>query len=600
MAPTNLDTAGNLRAMVLQYINQNDVMIFSKTTCPFCKKVKDLFTSLKAPFQALELDKEGNGGQIQDLLKEMTGQGTVPNVFIRGKHLGGNDDTQKAHAEGRLSLLLNPTETSSSYEYDLVVLGGGSGGLAAAKEAASFGKNVAVCDFVKPTPKGTTWGLGGTCVNVGCIPKKLMHQSAVLGDSIRDAKKYGWNVTDSATHEWGELRDAVQNHIGSLNWGYKVALRDQDVTYVNGYAEFIDEHTVKTVNKRGKEKVLKSERFVLATGMRPRYPDIPGLKEYAVTSDDLFSLPYCPNKTLCIGASYVSLECAGFLRGMGLDVTVMVRSILLRGFDQEMADRAGEHMEQHGVNFIRKAVPKKVEKILEGTPGLFRVTYEPTDGGEEQVIECNTILVAVGRDACTKNIGLEKIGVMTNSKNGKVPVVNEQTNIPHVYAVGDIIEGNLELTPVAIQAGRLLARRLYGGKTEQCDYVNVPTTVFTPLEYGSCGLAEEDAIAQYGESNIEVYHSMYQPLEYTVADRDKESCYAKIICNKNDSERVVGLHILGPNAGEVMQGYAVAMKCGATKAHFDSTIGIHPTVSEVFTTLQTTKRSGVSIKAGGC
>ncbi|XP_022104980.1 thioredoxin reductase 1, cytoplasmic-like [Acanthaster planci] len=600
MPPTNMATAGSLQATVLQHINQNDVMIFSKTTCPFCDKVKALFTSLKIPFHALDLDQQDNGADIQKTLQDMTGQRTVPNVFIKGKHLGGCDDTMKANAEGRLAQLMNPDAATNTYDYDLIVIGGGSGGLAAAKEAASFGKKVAVCDFVKPSPKGTTWGLGGTCVNVGCIPKKLMHQAALLGEALKDAKKYGWEVSESAKHEWNLLVEGVQDHIGSLNWGYKVALRDQSVTYVNAFAEFVDEHTIKTVNRKNKVQMMQSERFLLATGMRPRYPDVPGLKEYAITSDDLFSLRYCPGKTLCIGASYVSLECAGFLNGMGLDVTVMVRSILLRGFDQDMAEKVGVSMEKHGIEFIRPAIPKKIEKVQDGEPGLYRVTYTPTLGGEEKVFECNTVLVAVGRDACTNNIGLDKVGVLINPKNGKIPVVSEQTNIPHIYAVGDIIEGNLELTPVAIQAGRLLARRLYGGRTEQCDYVNVATTVFTPLEYGSCGLSEEDAIEKYGGSNIEVYHTMYQPLEYTVAHRDSDGCYAKIICNTLDSEKVVGMHILGPNAGEVMQGYAVAIKCGATKAQFDATIGIHPTVSEVFTTLETTKRSGANVQATGC
>lgn len=177
---------------------------------------------------------------------------------------------------------------------------------------------------------------------------------------------------------------------------------------------------------------------------------------------------------------------------------------------------------------------------------------------------------------------------------------NEQTSVPNIYGIGDILDDKLELTPVAIQAGRLLAHRLYGDKNELCDYVNVATTVFTPLEYGCIGLSEEDAIAKFGEENVEVYHTNYQPLEYTVAKRDMSGCYAKLVCNKSDNERVVGFHVLGPNAGEVTQGYAVAIKLGATKKDFDRTIGIHPTVSEVFTTLATTKSSGADVAASGC
>ncbi|XP_071961661.1 thioredoxin reductase 1, cytoplasmic-like isoform X2 [Antedon mediterranea] len=526
----------------------------------------------------------------------MTGQRTVPNVFIGGKHVGGADDTFAAHTENRLMSMVSPP--TDKYDFDLVVIGGGSGGLAASKEAASFGKKVAVCDFVKPSPIGTSWGLGGTCVNVGCIPKKLMHQTAILGQSIKDARPYGWEFSEEVTHNWATLVAGVQDHIGSLNWGYRVALRDKSVKYQNAYAEFVDAHTVKCINRRGKETTLTSDKFIIATGMRPRYPNIPGAKEFSITSDDLFSLAHCPGKTLCVGASYVSLECAGFLAGVGLNVTVMVRSILLRGFDQDIAERIGTHMEKHSVRFIRKTVPTRIERIKEGSPPTLRVFYN--EGGSEKYIEVNTVLMAIGRDACTSGIGLEKVGVKLNEKNGQVFATNEQTNIPNVYAIGDILEGKPELTPVAINAGILLARRMFAGSNTQCDYVNVPTTVFTPLEYGCCGLAEEDAIKLYGENNIEVYHTKYMPLEYTVAKRDAADCYAKLICNKADQERVVGLHILGPNAGEVTQGYAVAMKCGATKQHFDSTIGIHPTVSELFTTLTVTKRSGEDVEAQGC
>uniref|UniRef100_A0A8C1BKJ7 thioredoxin-disulfide reductase (NADPH) n=1 Tax=Cyprinus carpio carpio TaxID=630221 RepID=A0A8C1BKJ7_CYPCA len=474
----------------------------------------------------------------------------------------------KAHKDGDLQKLLG--EGREVYEYDLIVIGGGSGGLACSKEAAALGKKVMVLDYVVPTPKGTTWGLGGTCVNVGCIPKKLMHQTALLGTAIEDARKFGWEFSDQVTHNWETMRTAVNNYIGSLNWGYRVSLRDKNVNYVNAYAEFVEPHKI----KRGKEMFYTAAKFVLATGERPRYLGVPGDKEYCITSDDLFSLPYCPGKTLVVGASYVALECGGFLAGLGLDVTVMVRSILLRGFDQDMANRAGDYMETHGVKFLRKFVPTKVA----GTPGRLKVTAKSTESDEIFEGEYNTSS-RLGLRSPSANI--ESVSVPP-SRNGKIPVNDEeQTSVPHIYAIGDILEGKWELTPVAIQAGKLLARRLYAGASLKCDYVNVPTTVFTPMEYGSCGYPEEKAVEIYGQENLEIYHSLFWPLEFTVPGRDNNRCYAKIICNKLDNDRVIGFHYLGPNAGEVTQGFGAAMKCGITKDQLDNTIGIHPTCAEV-------------------
>ncbi|XP_038872335.1 thioredoxin reductase 1, cytoplasmic-like [Salvelinus namaycush] len=601
MPPIDNDTGRNeLKSRIQELIDSNQVLVFSKSYCPFCVKVKDLFKDLNVNCNVVELDLIEDGSNYQELLLEMTGQKTVPNVFINKTHVGGCDKTMKAHKDGVLQQLL--CGENEVYDYDLIVIGGGSGGLACSKEAALLGKKVMVLDYVVATPKGNTWGLGGTCVNVGCIPKKLMHQTALLGTSIQDACKFGWELPEETVkHNWETMKTAVNNYIGSLNWGYQVALRDKNVNYVNSYAEFIESHKIKATNKRGKETFHTAAKFILATGERPRYLSIPGDKEYCITSDDLFSLPHCPGKTLVIGASYVALECGGFLAGLGLDVTVMVRSILLRGFDQDMANRAGKHMEEHGVKFLRKYVPVKVEELEAGTPGRLKVTAKSTEGDETIEGEYNTVLIAVGRDACTRKIGLDQAGVKVNPKNGKIPVNDEeQTNVPHIYAIGDILEGKWELTPVAIQAGKLLARRLYAGASLKCDYVNVPTTVFTPLEYGACGLSEEKALELYGQDNLEVYHSLFWPLEFTVPNRDNNKCYSKIICNKLDNDRVIGFHYLGPNAGEVTQGYGVAMKCGLTKEQLDNTVGIHPTCAEIFTTMEVTKSSGGDITQTGC
>jgi len=583
-------------ALVDQLVADHTVMVFSKTTCPFCTKIKAMFAEKSIKIEVLELDQLSNGSEVQAALLEKTGQRTVPNVFIRGKHIGGHDDTMKLVAEEKLMPLV--AAESHSFDYDILVIGGGSGGLAASKEAARLGKKVAVCDFVKPSPAGSTWGLGGTCVNVGCIPKKLMHQAALLGEATKDAKAFGWGV-DKADHSWTKMVEEVQNHIGGLNWGYRVALREKNVTYLNEYVTFVDKNTVVTTNKKGKERTVTAAKFILATGGRPRYPAIPGV-ELAISSDDLFSLPHAPGKVLLVGASYIALECAGFTAGMGYDTTVMVRSIFLRGFDQQMANKIGEYMEEHGVNMVRECVPTSIERIEEGSPGKVRVHAKYNDGTEYSD-EFNTVIFAIGRDACTQGIGLDKVGVELNPKNGKVVHdAEERTSVDTIYAIGDVLDDKPELTPVAIQAGKLLARRLCGVSEARTDYDMVCTTVFTPLEYGVCGLAEEEAVQQYGEEDIEVYHSNFWPLEWTVAHRPENACYAKLVCVKSQKEKVVGFHYLGPNAGEVTQGYGMALKMGATKADFDDLIGIHPTTAETFTTMEITKRSGVDASASGC
>jgi len=598
----------SIEAFFNDLIKNHRVVIFSKTTCPFCAKVKDLFNSLNESYASLDLDEIERGTEIRDFLFEKTGQKTVPNVYVNGVHLGGCDSTYAAHTEGRLAKILNKEQVKDTtvYDYDLVVIGGGSGGLACSKAAAGYGAKVACLDFVKPTPIGTTWGLGGTCVNVGCIPKKLMHQSALLGEALHESKEFGWQTPDKIKHNWDTMKDNIQSHIGSLNWNYRVQLRDKKVEYINAFGEFIDAHRLLVTDKKNKTKEITAKNIVVAVGGRPKYPsDIKGAAEHCITSDDLFSLKYNPGKTLCVGASYVSLECAGFLKGIGLDVTVMVRSILLRGFDQQMANLIGDYMEKHHVKFIRGAVPVEITKIKDGQPGELLVKYK-NEKNEILQETFNTVVLAVGRDPCTKDLKLEKAGVKLNPKTQKIITTFEQTNVDNIYAVGDVIEETsangrvLELTPVAIKQGQLLARRLFDNSDCKMDYYAVPTTVFTPLEYGAIGYSEEEALDKFGSENIEVFHVNFWPLEWTVAHKPHDVCYAKLICNKADKERVVGFHVAGPNAGEITQGYAVAMKLRATKKDFDMTVGIHPTCSETFTTLNITKNSGKDIGGAGC
>ncbi|XP_050602123.1 thioredoxin reductase 2, mitochondrial isoform X1 [Macaca thibetana thibetana] len=484
-------------------------------------------------------------------------------------------------------------------DYDLLVIGGGSGGLACAKEAAQLGRKVAVVDYVEPSPQGTRWGLGGTCVNVGCIPKKLMHQAALLGGLIQDAPHYGWEVAQPVPHDWRKMAEAVQNHVKSLNWGHRVQLQDRKVKYFNIKASFVDEHTVCGVAKGGKEILLSADHIIIATGGRPRYPThIEGALEYGITSDDIFWLKESPGKTLVVGASYVALECAGFLTGIGLDTTVMIRSIPLRGFDQQMSSMVIEHMASHGTQFLRGCAPSRVRRLPDGH---LQVTWEDCTTGKEDTGTFDTVLWAIGRVPDTRSLNLEKAGVDTSPDTQKILVDSrEGTSVPHIYAIGDVVEGRPELTPTAIMAGRLLVQRLFGGSSDLMDYDNVPTTVFTPLEYGCVGLSEEEAVARHGQEHVEVYHAHYKPLEFTVAGRDASQCYVKMVCLREPPQLVLGLHFLGPNAGEVTQGFALGIKCGASYAQVMRTVGIHPTCSEEVVKLRISKRSGLDPTVTGC
>ncbi|XP_050310226.1 thioredoxin reductase 1, mitochondrial-like isoform X2 [Anthonomus grandis grandis] len=482
-----------------------------------------------------------------------------------------------------------------NYDYDLVVIGGGSGGLAAAKEATALGAKVAVLDFVTPTPLGTKWGLGGTCVNVGCIPKKLMHQAALLGEAIHDSKSYGWQVGDNVSHSWDALRDAVQAHIKSVNWVTRVELRDKAVEYINGLGTFVDPHTVQAQTKQG-ERLLKAKYFLIAVGGRPRYPDIPGAIQHGITSDDIFSLNRAPGKTCIVGAGYIGLECAGFLKGLGYDATVLVRSVPLRGFDQQMASIIVAEMEDKGVKFAHKTIPKSVEKL---ETGKLKVTWTD-DQNQEFSDEFDTILFAIGRRPLTKELNLENAGVKVAEDGEKIDADNEQTNVPHIYAVGDVLYKKPELTPVAIHAGRLLSRRLFGNGTVNMDYENVATTVFTPLEYGAVGLSEEKAIERFGEDNLEIYHAYYKPTEFFIPQKNITHCYLKVVALREGDQKVLGMHFIGPQAGEVIQGFAAAIKCNLTVNALLSTVGIHPTIAEEFTRISVTKRSGKDPNPASC
>uniref|UniRef100_A0A8C1J273 Thioredoxin reductase 2 n=2 Tax=Cyprinus carpio TaxID=7962 RepID=A0A8C1J273_CYPCA len=419
---------------------------------------------------------------------------------------------------------------------------------------------VAVLDYVEPSLKGTKWGLGGTCVNVGCIPKKLMHQAALLGTAVKDARKYGWQIPESLSHDWSTMAEAVQNHVKSLNWGHRVQLQDKKVKYLNMKGSLVDTHTIRAVNGKGKEMTVTAKNIVLATGGRPKYPThVPGAMEFGITN--------------------VALECAGFLTGIGLDTTVMVRSIALRGFDQQMSGLVTDYMEAYGTKFSWKCTPKSIEKL---PSGLLRVTWMDLNTKEEHQDTFNSVLWAVGRASETKTLNLEKVGVEINKETGKIIVAtDEATSVPNIFAIGDIAEGRPELTPTAIKAGKLLARRLVGHSTELMNYDNV-------------------SLLLHAYAFILVYHAFYKPLEFTVAERDATQCYIKVVCLREGDQRVLGMHFTGPNAGEVTQGFSLGFQCGLTYEHLRNTVGIHPTCAEELIKLNITKRSGLDATVTGC
>jgi thioredoxin/glutathione reductase (selenoprotein) len=500
-----------------------------------------------------------------------------------------------------LHLLFLSMSAESQYDFDFFVIGGGSGGLAAAKAAATLGAKTGLADFVKPSPAGTSYGLGGTCVNVGCIPKKLLHIAAHRLEVIKEASEFGLASSSSETEaraNWEKLIQSVNMYIRKLNWNYKTELRDNQVTYYNAFAKFIDKHTLELTNKAGEVQRVSAKYILIACGGRPSLGGYPGAEENCISSDDIFWKKSAPGSTLVVGASYIALESAGFLNGLGFQTTVMVRSILLRGFDQDVAGMIGKSMERMGVKFEWGLTPSRFEKNPE--TGKVKV-FVPGENGQGALFgEFDTVLMAVGRNGCAKQLNLEAAGVMYKQTNGKIYASNDdRTNVDNIFALGDVVDGRMELTPPAIMAGKLLAERLFAFATQQMDYNNIPTTVFTPVEYGCVGLSEDQAKATVPYATV--YHRYFKPLEHNLLhDRPDDECYMKVITEPKEG-RIVGMHYLGPNAGEVIQGFAAAIKAGVTKEHLDSTIGIHPTSAEWFVqgNLNTVKQEGAELTTGG-
>src|SRR3990167_4739666 len=351
-----------------------------------------------------------------------------------------------------------------NYNWDLFVIGAGSGGLSAAKGAVDLGAKVAIADYVKPSVQGTTWGIGGTCVNVGCIPKKLLHFAALSGGLKRDMAEAGWEIDPNAKHNWGKMMQNVNNHVKSLNWGYRQMLRGSGIKHFSMLAKLIDAHTVELDDGKGKIIQETADKIVIAVGGRPTYLDVPGSREYCISSDDLFWLQEPTKKTLMIGAGYIAMECAGFLHALGNETSLMVRSTPLRNFDQDMVKRVVQAMTDEGIKFIQNSTPTRFEKSPENEQQV-RVFWN--QDGLEQFEDYDTVMQAIGRYADTKLLNLDAVGVQ--HKEGKIIVKDNQTTVDNIYAIGDVCYGSPELTPVAIREAELLLARLYQGSTESLD-----------------------------------------------------------------------------------------------------------------------------------
>jgi len=443
------------------------------------------------------------------------------------------------------------------FDYDLFVIGAGSGGVRAARMSSSFGARVAITEDRY---------LGGTCVNVGCVPKKLLVYASYFSEDFENARGFGWKV-DATEFNWQQLIKNKNTEIERLNGVYAKILDSNGVERIEGYGTLVDERTVTVDGKN-----YSAERILIATGGWPSIPDIPG-KEHVISSNEVFFLEKLPEKIIIVGGGYIAVEFAGIFNGLGVDTTLLYRGpLFLRGFDQDVREFLAKEMQKKGIKLKFETNIDSIEKI--DNQLLATLTDGSTLVGDQ-------ILYATGRKPNTAGMGIESLGIKLD-KNAAI-VVNEQyqTNIPSIYAVGDVTN-RVNLTPVALAEGMFLARRLYNNETSAVEYENIPTCVFSQPNIGTIGLTEEEARDSYDQ--IDVYKSSFTPMQHTLSGAD-EKTLMKLIVDKQ-SDLIIGVHMVGPEAGEIIQGIGIAMKAGASKTDFDKTIGIHPTTAEEFVTMR--------------
>ena len=447
-------------------------------------------------------------------------------------------------------------------EYDYIVIGGGSGGIASANRAAMHGAKVILFEGKE---------VGGTCVNVGCVPKKVMWYGAQVAETLhRYAGEYGFDVTINK-FDFATLKANRQAYINRIHGSYERGFDNNGVERVYEYARFIDPHTVEVAGER-----YTAPHILIATGGHALYPNIPG-SEYGITSDGFFELDEVPKRTAVIGAGYIAVEVAGVLNALGSDTHLFVRKDRpLRTFDKDIVDVLVDEMAKSGPTLHTHA---NATEVVKNADDSLTISF---DNGETITVDC--LIWAIGRAANTSGFGLEKTGVKLTEKGTIYSDEFENTSVPGIYALGDVT-GKLDLTPVAVKAGRQLSERLFNNKADaKLDYTDVATVVFSHPVIGSVGLTEEKAIAKYGEENIKVYKSSFTPM-YTALGDNRQPSTMKLVTLGED-EKIIGLHGIGYGVDEMIQGFSVAIKMGATKADFDNTVAIHPTGSEEFVTMR--------------
>jgi glutathione reductase (NADPH) len=443
------------------------------------------------------------------------------------------------------------------YDFDLFTIGAGSGGVAGTRRAGAYGARTAIAEELR---------VGGTCVLRGCVPKKLLVYGSEFASWFEDAAGFGWHVPP-ATHDWGALIAAKDKELDRLHQIYVNMLRNAKVEIIDGRGIVVDPHTVEVNGKS-----YTAENILIATGGWPTTPKIPGI-EHVISSNEALDLKERPHRIVIVGGGYIAVEFAGIFNGFGSEVHEIIRrEDLLYGFDDDLRVNLAQEMRSRGIQIHTCQNVTRIEKH----PGGYDVY---TDIGQE--ISCDVVMYATGRAPNTKGLGLAEIGVEMK-KNGAVKVDEwQRTSVKNIYAVGDVTD-RINLTPVAIAESRAIAETLYNNNPISMDHDDVPSAVFSQPPLGTVGLTEEQARKQYGE--VDIYQSRFRPMKNTLSGRDERTFMKLIVDAKSD--RVVGCHMLGPDAPEIIQGLAIAVKCGATKKQFDATVGIHPSAAEEFVTMR--------------